>query len=315
MLDLALQAHEPGADGILYDQVGVKGALLNFSTLQDHALPQESGTTYRYRMLNEIRTALKKLNPDFALMTEATNDGVLTDIDYHHGWGVGTSPDPMGFSPSVAQTTFPALFRFRYTFPELVETQRNSNPAITRAEANFAAVYGLRHEIESRYAEDVAYLTRGELPGANSYADVAYYPPNPAKVREVPAEVATRYVRDLIAFEGANAAFFREGKFIDEEGIRVSGTDVLAKGFVSGNQLGVVVWSGSPGSASRAVPWVTTTCSPSGTTAWVWTCGKRKKSLRSSNACTPTWKAPVSASTSSRRWWRMPGERLKWKAR
>lgn len=242
MMDLALQARDLGADGILYDQAGVKGALLNFSKIQDHTLPQESGTKYRVKMLNDIRTAMKKLDPEFVVMTEATHDGVIDNIDYHHGWGIGTAIEPIGFGS--AEYTFPALYR--YTFPELVETQRNANPMITRAEANFAAVYGLRHEIESRYLEDVEYLVSGKLPAADAYADVTYYPPVPAKIREAPAEVATKYVRDLVRFEADNAAFFRHGQFIDEDGIQVSGADITAKGFRHGNQLGVVAWNTSP---------------------------------------------------------------------
>lgn len=248
MMNLALQARDLGADGILYDQAGVKGPLLNFSKLQDHKLPQEPGTTYRVMMLNEIRTAMKKLDPNFIIMTEATHDGVLDNIDYHHGWGVGTALEPIGIGPVT--NTFPALYR--YTFPELVETQRNANPMITRTEANFAAVYGLRHEIETRYAEDVAYLLKGEMPTASSYADVTYYPPIPAKINEAPAEVATRYVHELIQFENQHAPFFRLGKFIDEEGIQVSSPDITAKGFLNDNQLGVVAWN-THSSAERPV--------------------------------------------------------------
>lgn len=248
MMNLALQARDLGADGILYDQAGVKGALLNFSKIQDHKLPQESGTKYRVMMLNDIRTAMKKLNPNFIIMTEATHDGVIDNIDYHHGWGIGTAIEPIGFGS--AQYSFPALFR--YTFPELVETQRNANPMITRAEANFAAVYGLRHEIESRYEEDVDYLVKGKLPTAESYAEVTYYPPVPAKIKEAPADVATKYVSDLIRFENGHAPFFRTGTFIDEEGIQVSGSDITAKGFMNGNQLGVVAWNTNP-TAERPV--------------------------------------------------------------
>ncbi len=241
MMNLALQARDLGADGILYDQAGVKGALLNFSRIQDHTLPQESGTKYRVKMLNDIRTALKKLDPEFIIMTEATHDGVIDNIDYHHGWGIGTAIEPIGFGS--AEFSFPALFR--YTFPELVETQRNANPMITRAEANFAAVYGLRHEIETRYAEDVDYVVNGKLPTAGSYADVTYYPPVPAKIKEAPEAVATKYVHDLIQFENDNPAFFRYGQFIDEEGIEVAGEDITAKGFRNGRQVGVVVWNTS----------------------------------------------------------------------
>lgn len=232
MLDLALQAHELGADGILYDQVGVKGALLNFSKIQDHTLPQESGTKYRYLMMNEIRSTLKKLNPEFVVMTEGVNDGVLTDIDYFHGWGDGTYPDA---------DAFPGLFK--YTFPELVKTQRHSSPMLPRYQANFGTVTGQRHEIETRWEADVNYLKYGRLPDENSYKDEAYFPPNPKSLNEVPAETASKYLHDLITFENQHAEFFRTGKFIDEEGFTVTGQDIMAKGFLNGNRLGIVVWN------------------------------------------------------------------------
>ena len=232
MLDLALQAHDLGADGILYDQVGVKSAGLNFSKLQDHILPQESGTTYRYQMMRDIRTTLKKLNPDFVVMTEGVNDGVFTDIDYYHGWGEGTFPAP---------NAFPSLFK--YTFPELVKTQRHSSPMLPRYHANFGLMTGQRHEIETRWEADVDYLVRGKKPDENSYRDEAYFPPNPKSINEVPAVEAAQYLHDLIAFENQFAQFFRYGKFIDEEGFTVKGQDIMAKGFMNGKQLGIVVWN------------------------------------------------------------------------
>jgi hypothetical protein len=232
MLDLALQAHELGADGILYDQVGVKNAVLNFSKIQDHTLPQEAGTKFRYLMVNEIRTTLKKLNPEFVVMTEGVNDGVFTDIDYFHGWGDGTYPDA---------NAFPSLFK--YTFPELVKTQRHSSPMLPRYHANFATVTGQRHEIETRWEADVNYLKYGKLPDENSYKDEAYFAPNPKSINEIPADVATKYLYDLITFENQHAEFFRTGKFIDEEGFTITGQDIMAKGFQNGNRLGIVVWN------------------------------------------------------------------------
>ena len=239
MFDLAVQANELGADGILYDQMGVKDAVLDFSKLHDNQLPQEAFTKYRIQMLNEIRNELKKINPEFIIMTEATNDAVITDIDYHHGWGIGSAIDPVGFGKNLH--TFTSMYR--YTFPELIETQRNASPMITRSEANFSAVYGLRHEIETRYDEDVDYLLREKMPDSNSYSNVWYFPPFPDRVNERPAKDATQYIHDLIAFENKNADFFRLGTFIDEKDFKISGEKIVAKGFKYGDRLGVVVWN------------------------------------------------------------------------
>jgi hypothetical protein len=113
---------------------------------------------------------------------------------------------------------------------------------ITRTDANFAAIYGLRHEIESRYPGDVEYLLNGTLPTAENYSNVVD-PPSLTKINLVPAEEATSYVHSLIDFEKKNPDFFRYGKFIDQEGIEVKGKDILAKGFLNGKRIGVIVWN------------------------------------------------------------------------
>ncbi len=232
MMDLGLQAVSLGADGILYDQMGVMAPQLCYAQNHDH-LPGMSDTHNRNDMIREIRTAMKKINPDFIVMTEATNDAILKEIDYHHGWGIGLAP---------GKNAFPELFR--YTFPELLETQRNPNPMITRTDANFAAMMGLRHEIETRYAGDVAYLLKGTLPKAEDYANVAG-PPDLSKMNLLPAREATAYVHTLIEFENENPGFFRHGKFIARDGINVSGPDMMANGFLKDNKIGVVVWNTS----------------------------------------------------------------------
>lgn len=238
MFDLGLQAVSLGADGILYDQLGVMLPELCFSKNHDH-YPGEGDAMYRLQMIREISQNMKAINPGFIVMTEATNDAIIREIDYFHGWGLGTAE---------SQNAFPELFR--YTFPELMSTQRNPNPMITRTEANFAAIYGLRHEIESRYPGDVEYMLHGTLPTANSYFNVAGPPSLLAEMSLVPADVVTKYVHLLIEFEKMNQDFLRHGKFIDQEGIEITGNDIVAKGFLSGNRMGVVVWNKNVGAAN-----------------------------------------------------------------
>lgn len=230
MHNLGLQFLSLGADGIIYDQVGVMWITLCFSKNHDH-LPGMSDARNRLPMISNISQEMKKINPEYIVMTEGTNDVIIRGIDFHHGWGVGTAP---------AQNAFPELFRF--TFPELRTTQRNPNPMITRADANFATVNGLRHEIETRYAGDVEYLNHGTLPTPESYADIVS-PPNLAKMNLVSADEATKYVHDLIGFEKENADFFRVGKFIARDGIEVAGEEIAANGFLNGSRIGVVVWN------------------------------------------------------------------------
>jgi hypothetical protein len=230
MYDLGLQAVSLGADGILYDQMGIMGVYLCYAKNHDH-LPGMSDLHNRLDMINKISADMKKINPDFIIMTEGTNDVVIRGIDYHHGCGVAAQP---------GLYAFPELFR--YTFPELLKTQRNPNPMITRTDANYAAISGLRHEIETRYAGDVAYLLKGTLPKPEDYSNVVS-PPDLTKMNLLPAKEATEYVHTLIAFEDKNPDFFRYGKFIARDGIEVTGTDIVSNGFLNKNRMGVVVWN------------------------------------------------------------------------
>ena len=230
MYDLALQAISLGADGILYDQIGCLNPELCFSNNHDHQAGQ-SDIKFRLQMIREVREKVKEIDPDFSVMVESTNDAVIREVNHIFGLGIGTA---------LSQNSFTELYR--YTFPELLEMQRNPNPMITRTDANFAALYGLKHEIECRYPGDVEYLMKGTLPTTESYSNVTS-PPNISKMNQVSAEEATKYVRTLIEFEKKNFEFFRQGRFIDREGIAVTGKDIVAKGFVNGKRIGVVVWN------------------------------------------------------------------------
>ena len=229
--DAASNVQSYGADAVHVDQVGVKSAFLCHSTHHDHELPQDAFTKYRVKMMHDIREKLKKNNPDFLLMTEGTTDLLLTEVDVFHGLGPGSV---------ITDNAFPSLFR--YTFPESIIIQLNAIPMLPRYDANYAAIYGIRHEIMCRYEADAEYLATGKMPEKDDYKTVNS-PPVLGKILEVSHQEATSYAHQLMQFENDNKEFFRNGKFIDEEGIEYHGEDILAKGFVSGEKIGVVVWN------------------------------------------------------------------------
>jgi hypothetical protein len=68
-------------------------------------------------------------------------------------------------------------------------------------------------------------------------------PPDVGLINEVPAEEATRYIYNLTKWRSENADIMMRGNFIDEEGIKAGGQDILAKGFANGAKIGVVVWN------------------------------------------------------------------------
>ncbi|MGI6574201.1 MAG: DUF6259 domain-containing protein [Fermentimonas sp.] len=233
IMDLGLSAQSFGMDAFYIDQVGVRAPLLCFADHHDHDLPQEAYTKYRFEMMKEIRTKLQEKDTKFPIITEGTVDALLPCIDAFHGLGAGQRIMPNGF---------PELFR--YTFPESIIIQLNSSPASKRSDVNFAAVYGLRHEIMCRYEPDVDYLKYKKIPTAEDYEKYfVNYPPDLGTMNSASPEEVTSYTHSVIQFENENSIFFRHGKFIDEDGIVVNGNDILAKGFLNGNKIGVVVWN------------------------------------------------------------------------
>jgi len=184
-------------------------------------------------MMHDVRALMKETDPEFSIITEGTVDALLPEIDVFHGLGPGSMITP---------NSFPEMFR--YTFPESIIIQLNPSPALTRYDANYAAVYGLRHEIMCRYEPDAEYLKSGHLPSQKDYSDLFINdPPSVKKITEAPASEVSDYVHKLIEFENRYGLFFRRGKFIDQDGIEITGEDIVAKGFLYGNQTGVVVWN------------------------------------------------------------------------
>ncbi|MPM48617.1 hypothetical protein SDC9_95343 [bioreactor metagenome] len=230
MTDLAVQALSLGADGILYDQLGVLSPIPCYSPYHDHRAG-DSDIKCRMDMLREVNKQIKTMKSDFIIMTEGLNDVISQNVDYVHGYGPA-------FEPSA--NAFPELFR--YTFPEVIVTQRNRNPAITRTDMNYAMIYGLRHEVETRYAGDVKYLLTGEFSCDNYANEVS--PPDFSKMELTSGENASKYAHSLIEFEKKNSDLFWYGKFIDEEGITMEGAkDVIAKAYLNDGRMGVVVWN------------------------------------------------------------------------
>ena len=247
MRSLALQAHELGADGILYDQLGVTGPMPCWSTHHGHAVPAMVYTADRALWLRRIADEMKRIAPHFIVMTEGLHDSLLDSIELFHGCVLGE------FLPTDKDHAFPSMFR--YTFPEVLNTQRHPTPMLNRLGANYACLYGLRHEIESRYAPDVRYLKENVVPTRADYADVLH-PPNVAIMATTPPAEATRYLKQVIEFERRHAALLWRGRFVDDQGFAFHGNRLLANGYLAGSQLGVLIWNptDTPAPFTLAVP-------------------------------------------------------------
>jgi hypothetical protein len=258
MLALAIQAQQLGADGILYDQLGVIAPTLCFAPNHNHATPATAFTTGRRDMLRRIADHMRTIAPDFIVTTEGVHDSIFDSTVYFHGWGTGFSPPAAALfeadskaGPQVpdALSSFPEMFRF--TFPEQLLILRHSTPMLDRHFANFACLYGLRHEVETRWRADVRYLKEGIVPSADDYADCTYYPPDVPMMQRTPPAEATRYLKQVTDFGRRHAALLWHGRFVDNEGFSLTGDGLIAKAYRTDKQLGVLVWN--PTGAARSL--------------------------------------------------------------
>jgi len=244
MLSLAEQAQSLGADGILFDQLGIIGPKQCFTKSHGHKTP--AAAEGRLELIHGIARHMRKLDPDFIIMTEGVFDVEQADIPYFHGCGTGFGY----YEPGASGTVFAELFR--YTFPTFVATQRIPNPFLTRDFANYACAYGLRFEIESRYTADVKYLTTDQVPTPEEYAN-CNSPPNVALVQTVSCKESAQYMRQVAALRKQHGDLLLRGRFIDVDGVVVEGDGIVAKAFQSDDQIGVILWNSTDQAQSAKV--------------------------------------------------------------
>ncbi len=133
---------------------------------------------------------------------------------------------------------FPELFL--YTFPELVGTTRNPTPMTLRSFVNYAAVFGLRHEIEIRYMPDRTYALDGKVPTKKDYGEVKNLPSLQAMHAEPPA-VASAYMKAVTDFQRTHVKYLLRGRFVDDEGFTSrTGCQPVQNGQAARSTSGVV---------------------------------------------------------------------------
>lgn len=258
MLSLARQAQSLGADGILFDQLGNTEPMECWAPNHGHPAPSMVYAADRVKWMRGVADEMKRIAPGFIVMTEGLHDSVLDSISVFHGCVVGVyTPTEKEMQAGLDRTATEAAFpeMFRYTFPEVISTQRHPTPMLNRMGANYACLYGLRYEIESRYAPDVRYLKEGVIPTRADYADVLH-PPNVEMMAATPSSEATRYLKQLIEFQRRHAALLWRGRFVDDRGFQFQGEHLIAKAYAAANQLGVLVWNPTdqPTTFSMSVP-------------------------------------------------------------
>ena len=257
MTKVALFSVDVGADGILYDQLGTSGPRRCFAKNHPHAAGAAVYAADRAAMMESIRRAASARREGFVLLTEGLHDSLLPDVAAFHGWVKGTVPKQGlryvegGDFPSLDYPPFPGIFQ--YTFPELVCTVRVPAPAVPPLWANYAALFGLRLEMEVRYAADRRYVLTGEKPSEGDYGTVREKPVSEAMDGDSGHGFAA-YMKALVSLQRRFSDVFLAGRYVDKEGFVCEGPECLAaRGFSGESRFGVVVCNFGKEAASPAV--------------------------------------------------------------
>ena len=71
---MARQAHDYGADGIIYDQLATRSPMFCYSPDHGHPVPAVVVEQDRLDFITEIRNAMSAIDPEFGVMTEGVAD-------------------------------------------------------------------------------------------------------------------------------------------------------------------------------------------------------------------------------------------------
>lgn len=194
---------ELGADGVLYDLGGTR-PLFCFAEGHDHSKPNESRASKAARYKG-LRANIKTFGEERIMMEEHCIDIYAQHMDI---------VQPPAFS---ARGDFAAEM-FRYTFPEVVMTNRNM--ALDEEgyldNCNYSFIYGL--------AFDLSIFRCAGTP-----QDIPNY---------------TAYMKKLVALRKQYAGYFAHGTFVDEDGFSTAGAAFRQKAYLSEEgKLGVAVWN------------------------------------------------------------------------
>lgn len=257
MLFHAKLANDLGADGILYDQLGNRTPMHCYNPDHGHAVPAIVFEQDRQSNLDYVRTEMAKINPDFIVMTEGTQDAELSAIDLYHGCTYGVyvpgdaETDALVDKDALPFHCCPEILK--YTLPQMECTVRHPCPVANRRLMNYGITYGFKHEIESRYAADKKYLLEDYIPEVEDYGNVISKP-NLKLVRNEDAVAMRIYSKQVLDLKRKYTEALLEGTFKDDLGVNLT-TDgkLVAKVFEAcdGTYSAAVVWNTSKDAAAE----------------------------------------------------------------
>ena len=214
LCDLQDRAYELGAHSVFFDQLGyVERESTNWDTSREYPVPDVYGIRKRAECLRMLRDRYAEKAPDFALGAEGTVDALARYCDYTHGYPANDGPERW-------------LNFFRYTFPELVFTDRGLRDDVdVPRHVNNTVLDGQRNDIEIFRARGII----SETPVYQAY------------LAEVNA-IKTKYKDCLLL-----------GRYNDTLGFSCTDEALDARSFVSedGSEMAVVVAHQNPADTRR----------------------------------------------------------------
>ena len=202
LFDLQDRAYGLGAHSVFFDQLGyIERESTNWDTSREYPVPDVYGILKRAECLKLLRDRYAEKAPDFALGAEGTVDALAQYCDYTHGYPANDGPERwMRF--------------FRYTFPELVFTDRGlrDDEDVPR-HVNNTVLDGQRNDIE-------IFRCRGIISDAPVYQ--AYL----AQVNDI----KERY-KDCLLY----------GRYYDNIGFECSNPALDARSFLGRDRMAIVV--------------------------------------------------------------------------
>jgi hypothetical protein len=201
LCDLQDRAYELGAHSVFFDQLGyVERESTNWDTSREYPVPDVYGIRKRAECLRMLRDRYAEKAPDFALGAEGTVDALARYCDYTHGYPANDGPERW-------------LNFFRYTFPELVFTDRGLRDDVdVPRHVNNTVLDGQRNDIEIFRARGII----SETPVYQAYlAEV-----NAIKTKYKDCLLLGRY-NDTLGFSCPDEALDARS-FVSEDGLEMA---------------------------------------------------------------------------------------------
>ena len=205
MIQSAKYCLDLGADGILYDIGGAKPYFC-YDANHPHAKPSHSHADKDIKY-KEIKEYIKNYDKNRIILMEANVDIFGQHMDIVH-------PIFISFQPEDNLT----LEMYRYTFPEILMTNRNMghDEENYKQNINYSFVQGLAYDM-------TIFRCCGSL-------------------KDIPIYAA--YMREKIALKKKYAKYFIYGTYIDTDGFTVDDSRILAKGYLAKDgTLAVAAWN------------------------------------------------------------------------